>query len=137
MIIFNIIAMAALNRLLGGGFSKSTDFPRWIVLLAVGALIAMNVPFGWGLAAYGYIFAIFRLLSTKPLLRATMGDTHGIWQSALKNCLALPAIIYLGNPWLFLIFLQGAIYYACGKIKVRYPVMLAELLTGGMLGGLL
>ena len=141
MIILNIVVLAVLNRLLGGGFSANTNFPRWIVLLACGVVIPTNIPFGWGLVAYSYIFCIFRLLSTKPLLQATMGDANGIWKSTLKNCLTLPAIFYIGNPWLFLIFLQGPIYYACGKItregnKIP-PVMLAELITGGMFGALL
>ena len=141
MIIFNIVAMAILNRLIGGGFSANTNFPRWITLPICGAVIGFNIPFGWGWLAYGYIFCIFRLLSTKPLLQATTGDANGIWKSALKNCLALPAIFYIGDPLLFLIFLQGAIYYACGKItregaKIP-PVMLAELITGGMFGALL
>jgi hypothetical protein len=136
-----MLVFSLLFRLLGGGFSANTNFPRWIVLLACGAVVGFNIPFGWGLLAYGYIFCIFRLLSTKPLLQATMGDANGIWKSSLKNCFALPAIFYIGNPWLVLIFFQGAIYYACGKItregdKIP-PVMLAELITGGMFGALL
>ena len=68
MIIFNLILCAIISRLLGGGFSKKTDFPRWISLTLMAIVIGLNVSTVWQGMAYMLVFYIIRLLPTQALL---------------------------------------------------------------------
>jgi len=64
----------------------------------------------------------------------------GIYYGAIRASLAIPAILYIGNPWLLLFLLQGAVYYAAGVFQRRfYPMKdyaprIAEVISGALFG---
>lgn len=137
MLIFNIVFFSLAWRIIGGGIMH---LPRWIPVCTSLVLIDLQLDGIIQPLAYIYVFCVVRLLSTRPLLTATYGDTHSILTSFYR---ALPIIIALPfTSWWCAVFLaQGALYYVVGRIRAKYPVFpptaVAELISGAIFGAII
>ena len=195
MIIFNIISCSIIFRLLGGGFSKSTDFPRFISIGLIIVIIGLNVATIADAIAYFWLFFVVRLIPTQALLATCIDGKapvrkDGIWQflqaitfniwlaidkflydlifptrgkarialvkirsvltslqtwgiiyGVIRVSLALPAILWIGKPWLLVFLGLGILYAICGAFTRRFgygqPVLLSEIIVGACFGGML
>lgn len=162
MIIINVLLFAILFHLIGGWIPK---LPRFIPVGIALFFIYHNHNDIYEFIAYSWIFYCLKLLPTNTLLSAINGKLpsrkDGKWQWMQKLALglnpividghiigryygyiralpAIPAIIYLMNPWLLLAFSQGEIYFIAGWLSRKYLklnyMMIAECVLGAIFG---
>lgn len=167
MTIFNILFFGFMFRVIGGMFTNSKDknaVPRLASLIAVGAIITLQVDDVVRLGALLWLFYVVRIFPTNTLFSAVHGGLPrpenavysqiiqdiakgvdiklnrrdykmlGVIYGTLRASLALPAMLIVGG-WLFLA--QGVVYYLAGRINERHGVAIAEVVSGAIFGALI
>lgn len=111
-------------------------------------------------AAWMWVLCVLTMLPTNTLLTAI----HGIWPKrkdgrwqllqdaaiaicnkwpvlnlgvvygAVRASLILPAALWIGEPWLVLCLLQGALYWVCGRISQQWAARMSEGVSGAFVG---
>jgi len=139
----------------------------WIIAFAAAYILLLL--WDWKLtAAYMLVFMVARTLPTSPLFSALHGKaptredgrwqflqdwtfwiwkkipdpsffTWGIIYGMVRMCLAIPAMLYIGNPWMFSLLGIGIIYYIAGRVATMLKqgakaAMYAESATGALFG---
>lgn len=139
--LFNIALSSLLFRIRGDndidGDGKG-DVPRWIWLLCMGMLAFKNTHDLVITALWLGVFVVIGCLPTKRLLDMTHSGSNPYEAFSIGFLRAAPCILVAWmNPWILILLLHGLVYYFAGKQKWLPPVTLAELIIGGVLGGLI
>ncbi len=60
-----------------------------------------------------------------------------IWYGAIRAMLIIPAVVWLGKPWLMMAMLQGVLYHVCGRLSKKQPVRWAEWIGTFAIGAMI